>query len=68
MHTMGGARSKEVDSKALFQKEDPPHICNSIATMEDEIFCEFRLRLGHDITMSNYWRMKFILAKSMSKR
>ena len=26
------------------------------------------LRLGHDITMPNYWRLKFILAKSMSER
>ena len=36
--------------------------------MEDEIYGEFRLRLGHDITMSNYWRMKFILSNSMGER
>ena len=36
--------------------------------MEDEIYGEFRLRLGHDITMFNYWRLKFILDKSMDER
>ena len=36
--------------------------------MEDEIFGEFRLRLGHDIPMSNYWRLKFILVNSIGER
>ena len=36
--------------------------------MEEEIYGEFKLRLGHDITISNYWRLKFILARSMSER
>ena len=36
--------------------------------MEDEIYDEFRLKLGHDITMSNYWRLKFIFTKSMNER
>ena len=66
--TLGGASSQEVDWQALFQKEAPAHIRNSTAAMEDEIFGEFKLKLGHAITMSNYWRLKFILAKSMSER
>ena len=36
--------------------------------MEDEIYGEFRLRLGHEITMFNYWRLNFILDKSMDER
>ena len=36
--------------------------------MEDEIYGEFSLILGHDITVSNYWRLKFILSKSMGER
>ena len=36
--------------------------------MEDEIYGEFRLRLGNDITISNYWRMNFILVISMGER
>ena len=66
--TSGGVGDQEVDWEALFQKEALAHIHNSIASMEDEIFGKFRLRLGHDITMSNYWRLKFILAKSMNER
>ena len=66
--TSGGGRGQEVDLEALFQNDAPSHIHKSIAAMEDEIFDEFRPRLGNAITMSNYWRLKFILAKSMSER
>ena len=36
--------------------------------MDDEIYGEFSFIMGHDITMSNYWRMKSILTKSMAER
>ena len=52
--SLGGAGSQEVDWEALFQKEALGYIQKSIASMEDEIYGEFKLRLGHDITMSNY--------------
>ena len=32
------------------------------------MYSEFRLRLGGDIVMSNYWRLNFILARSMDER
>ena len=50
----GGVRGQEVDLEALFQNDAPSHIHKSIAAMEDEIYGEFRLRMGHDITMYNY--------------
>ena len=52
--TLGGAGSQEVDWDALFLKEAATHFRKSIAAMEDEIYGKFRLRLGNDITMSNY--------------
>ena len=54
MMNSGGDDGQEVDWEALFQKEALGYIQKSIASMEDEIYGEFRLRLGHDITMSNY--------------
>ena len=66
--TSRGFGSQEVVWEALFQKQASAHIHELIAAMEDEIYGEFKIRLGHDITMSNYWRLKFILAKSMSER
>ena len=68
MMSSGVASDQEVDWEAIFQKEGPTHIHKSIAAMEDEIYGEFRLRLGHEITMFNYWRLNFILAKSMGER
>ena len=66
--TSGGGRGQEIDLEALFQNDAPSHIHKSIAAMEDETYGEFRLRMGHDITMSKYWRVNFILAKYMSTR
>ena len=57
----------EEDWERLFREETPEHIQNSINVMEEEVYSEFRLRLGGDIVMSNYWRLKFILARSMDK-
>ena len=48
--------------EALFHKETPYYKCDSIATMEDEIYGEFKLRLGPEVTILNYWRLEFILA------
>ena len=52
--TSGRVGGQEVDWEALFQIEAQAHIQKSIAAMEDEIYGKFRLRLGNDITMSNY--------------
>ena len=52
----------------LFLEETLAHIRKSIAAMEEEIYGEFRLILGHEVTISNYWRLKFILSRSMSER
>ena len=68
MMTSGGVGDQEVDWEVLFKKEALAHIHKLIAAMEDEIYGEFKIKLGYNITMSNYWRLKFILAKSMSER
>ena len=44
------------------------HIRQSIAVVENEIFRELRLKLGSEVAMSNYWRLKFILSCSMNER
>ena len=36
--------------------------------MENEIFGEFRLRLGPEVAISNYWHLKFILSRAMRER
>ena len=36
--------------------------------MENEIFGEFRMKLGWDVVMSNYWCLTFILSCSMNER
>ena len=33
--------------------------------MEEEIQGKFKLRLGQDVVMNPYWRLKFILARYM---
>ena len=52
----------------LFNEEMPIHIRQSIAIMEEEIYDEFKVRLGEDVVMSHYWRLKFILSRSMDER
>ena len=52
----------------LFIKETRAHICQSIAVMEEEIYGEFKVRLGEGVVMSHYWRFKFILSRSMDER
>ena len=54
--------------EALFHEETPDYICDSIATMEAEIYGEFKLKLGPEVTISNYWRLKFILARDMTQQ
>ena len=51
--------------EALFREETLDHIRESITATEDEIYREFKLRLGPKVTISNYCRMKFILARTM---
>ena len=36
--------------------------------MENDIYGEFRLKLGREVVMSNYWRLKFNLSRSMNER
>ena len=43
------------------------HIRCSIVVFEEDIFCEFRVKLGGDVVMSNYWRLKSILSHSMNE-
>ena len=50
----------------MFNQETQEHIRKSLMAMENEIFREFKLRLGRDMTMSNYWRLKLILSRSMN--
>ena len=38
----------------LFNEETPAHIRQSIAVMEEEIFDEFKVRLGEGVVMSHY--------------
>ena len=63
-----GSNQNNVDWEALFRKETSEHIFKSIATMENEIFGEFRLRLGPEVAISNYWHLKFFLSRAMRER
>ena len=38
----------------LFNEEMPAHIRQSIAVMEEDIFSEFRVKLGEGMVMSHY--------------
>ena len=58
----------EEEWERLFNEETPEHIQHSIAVMENEIYGEFRLKLGREVVMSNYYRLKFILSHSMNER
>ena len=62
------AMGKEDQWEQLFNEETLAHICQSIAVMEEEIFDEFRVRMGEGVVMSHYWRLKFILVRSMDER
>ena len=62
------AAKEEVQWEQLFNEETPAHIRQSIAVMEEEIFGEFKVRLGEGVVMSHYWRLKFILSRSMDER
>ena len=62
------ATGEEVQWEQLFNEETPAHIRQSIAVMEEEIFGEFKVRLGEGVVMSHYWRLKFILYRSMDER
>ena len=65
MHMEG---DEKVDWEDLFNQETPEHIRKSITMMENDILGKFRPSLGRDVTMSNYWRLKFILSHSMNER
>ena len=67
METQGDG-NEEVEWESLFNQEMSEHIPQSITAMENEIFGDFRLNLGCDVTMSNYWHLKFILSHSMNER
>ena len=54
--------------ESLFCEETSIHIRKAITSMENELVREFRLRLGSNVVIYNYWRLKFILARSMSER
>ena len=45
---------KEEDWEALFWEETPEHIRDSIPSMDVDIYGEFKLRLGPELTISNY--------------
>ena len=49
-----GKEVGNIDWESLFYEETPTHIRDSIATMENELFGEFNLRLGLDVVISNY--------------
>ena len=36
--------------------------------MEEDILGEFRVKLGERVVMLHYWRLKFILSRSMNER
>ena len=38
----------------LFNEEMPAHIYQSIVVMEEEIFDEFKVKLGEGVVMSHY--------------
>ena len=63
-----GKGANDAYLESLFREETPYHIHESITTMEDEIYGECNLKLGPEVTISNYWRLKFILARAMSER
>ena len=48
------AAGEEVQWEKLFNKETPAHIRQSITVMEEEIFGEFKMRLGEGVVMSHY--------------
>ena len=67
MASQGGGNEEE-EWETLFNQETLEHIQCSIAMMEMEIYGEFKLNLGHELVMFNYWRLKFILSHSMNER
>ena len=62
----GGNEGEEWER--LFNEEMSKHIQRSIGVMENEIYGEFIMNLGRDVVISNYWRLKFILSRSMNER
>ena len=60
--------NEEDQWKWLFNTETLAQIRHSIAAMEEEIFSDFRVKLGEGVVMSHYWRLKFILSHSMNER
>ena len=63
-----GKEAGNIYWESLLCEETPTHIRDSIATMENELFGEFRLRLENDVVISKYWRLKFILSRAMRER
>ena len=48
------AMGEEDQWKQLFNEEMPTHIRQSIAVIEEEIFSEFKVKLGEGVVMSHY--------------
>ena len=48
------AAGEEVQWEQLFNEETLARIRQSIAVMEEEIFGEFKMRLGEGVLMSHY--------------
>ena len=60
--------NEEEEWERIFNEETSKHIQRSIVAIENEIYGEFRMKLGREFVMSNYWRIKFIISRSMNER
>ena len=59
--------TKNINWEVIFHAETPQHIFFVIKNMENEVFREFQLKLGPDVVINNYMRLKFILSRAMSE-
>ena len=57
--------TENIDREAIFRAETPQHIFYAIETMENEVF---KLKIGLDLVINNYWRLKFTLYIEMHER
>ena len=62
----GEGGNDEYQWEWLFKEERPEHIRHFIAAMEEEIL--FHVNLGDGVVMLHFWRLKFIISRSMNER